>query len=87
MKRILMKSLLVAGAVPWFLAAQTYTMQTAVGNVDDRSGRLAAGIALFAPEAVALDSAGNVYIADTGAHRENATIPQEIGAVALITNH
>ena len=51
----------------WRLAK--YTIRTVAGTVDVAEGVAATEARLFNPQAVAIDSAGNAYVSDTGNHR------------------
>ena len=56
-------------ATVWPQAGADYTIDTIAGGGDVRDGVPAVEAQLFRPEGVAVDGAGNLYIADTANHR------------------
>ena len=56
-------------AVAWAQTGAEWTIDTIAGGGSVRDGGPAIKAQLFRPEGVALDSAGNLYIADTANHR------------------
>lgn len=76
---------LLAATLGW--ADVTYTIRTVAGSDFVGDGGPASAALLFAPECVALDAAGNLYIADPADHRVRKISPAGIITTVAGTGH
>lgn len=71
-------AVLLLGGLPGFSAGPEYRIQTVAGSDQVGDGGPAAAALLSSAEGVAVDAAGNLYIADTGDHRVRKVSPNGI---------